>query len=98
MERDKKISINKELDSGKPPIDLTKDELHHAIKNPLAKSRYSSALQRKIRKPRPAKHKQIVCDVCKNTYTQSNVSHHRKSKHHLFCEEMNQKFLSILYD
>jgi len=97
MERDKKRSINKLLDEGKEPINLDVKEIEQINRLPLSKSRYSSALNRKTRKPRPAKHERIVCDICKNTYTQSNVSHHKKSKHHIFCMEMNKKWLTFLY-
>ena len=97
MERDIIREINKKIDEGNQPIVMTKEEIKTVINNPLTKSRYGAALK-KSRKPRPSKNERITCDVCGRSYTQSNVSHHRKSKHHLLCKEINNKFLDILYD
>lgn len=98
MEKETKRMINKVADTGDAIINMDTDEIKQILKNPLTKSRYESAIKRKIRKPRPSIHEQIICDVCKVAYTQSNVTHHRQSKHHIFCDDINKKFLTLIYD
>lgn len=98
MNKKDKHKINKELSNGKEPILMGIEEIKQVIRNPLSKSRHSAALKRKMRKPRPSTHERIICDVCGNSYTQSNVSHHKKSKHHIFCLDLNKKMLSLIYD
>ena len=93
-----KIEDTKNIIKGIEPIYLNEEELKQIIKKPLIKARYSAALKKNTRRPRETLHKKIVCETCRRTYTQSNVSHHKKSKHHIFCEELNKKWLSILYD
>lgn len=88
----------KEIDKGKQPIFNDAEEMKEILKNPLKKYRYEAALKKNVRKSRPSIHAKIFCDVCHGEYTQSNVSHHRKSKHHRFCEEINKKWLSLIYE
>ena len=97
MKQSETSILNTILDDAPEPISMTTEELKQAIKYPLSNSRYISAVKRKIRKPRPAKHERIFCEVCRTTYTQSNVSHHKKSKHHIFCEDINRRILGLVY-
>jgi hypothetical protein len=98
LDAETKIMINKSIRDAPTIINLNKEEMQQIIKNPMTKALYESAVKKNLRKPRASKHPQIFCEVCKGSYTQSNVTRHRKSKHHMFCEELNKKWLSLLYD
>lgn len=87
---------NYQFDQAPEPITLTVQQVKQLKLLPLSNSRYKSATVRKTRKPRPSKYEHIVCDICGNSYTQYNVTHHRKSKHHLFCKDLNDKWKKII--
>lgn len=82
--------INEKLDEGMGPALLSAEEMRKILINPLSEARYVAA----VRKDK--KHPDISCKICGRTYTQSNVTHHKKSKHHIFMESLNKKLMSVL--
>lgn len=87
-------NIIKELNKGKQPIFLEDNELQY-IKNPIGNAHYKKALENSNKK---TKDDYIICDICGKGYTKSNKSRHNKSKHHLFCQQLNKKWRKMILD
>jgi hypothetical protein len=87
--------IRKKLDKGKSLILYEVPELKY-VQTPIGKAHYDASDKKDDKQDDKKYTDRIECKICDRSYTRSNASKHRKTKHHQFCEKLNKKWRDML--
>lgn len=79
------------------PVTCSVDELKNNSNNIFHKAHFKKNIDNENLKvndiSREKKGNDIIeCKICGRTYTRYNKSKHTKTKHHIFCEKINDKW------
>jgi hypothetical protein len=92
-------------ESGKPILFMNKDEFKY-INTPIGKAIYKESYEKKedeLVTPKQSRYRgatkptdRIKCKICGKIYSRNCKTHHDKTQHHLFYDNMNKKLRELL--